>query len=570
MTAPPRPPGSKVLILGRFSSDMQNLLSADDQIKLCVAKCEQLGWIVKGTFKDEAKSGRSVVKRAGYLEMMATAEAEAVNVIVAVSVSLDRIGRNARELRDARDRLTDVNAVIYTLDRGVMSQLEFAILAVTAEMESEKIGQRSLRGRRAAAARGKFIGDIPYGFRAIPGPDGRTVEKDPVTSPILLRVNEDYAAGISPGKIAANLIREGIPTPRGVKVWSATTILGTKGDMIGLLQNPMNIGKVCYEKTKETYNRKTGKYVRRRGNVDEMQVFDAPWLRVISDELWQKVQDRIAERTFTTLRESRHPDYLLTGLVKCAVCGGSYTMTSAKLGCTNRWVQACDNSRRVVREDLESVVLEGLRGRIAQAHVIEWFLPEYVQETERAAKEGSDKDTIRQARREQVGCEIENLLRQMKAGATGFAAKLINDELEALGREQEQLDRELHARRPAPAPTGATPEAVVERLHALFDDLGAALNGEERDATRARDIVRSFITKVVITPMDSDGRQDRRGCGPVRVTVEGAISTLVDEALLDRKIMHRPSLRLCMIFRSPRSATTSTWTGIFPRRRKGF
>lgn len=63
--------------------------------------------------------------------------------------------------------------------------------------------------------------------------------------------------------------------------------------------------------------------------------------------------------------------------------------------------------------------------------------------------------------------------------------------------------------------------------------------GTERDAARARDVLRSLITEVKITPFDADGRRpDGRGVGAVRVQIEGEVSRLVDHAMLDRKIMH--------------------------------
>jgi DNA invertase Pin-like site-specific DNA recombinase len=83
---PTPPPGSRVLILGRYSSNLQNPMSADDQIRVCTDRCKQLGWEIVGVYKDEAKSGRSIAKRTGYLDMMAAAEAglAAVNCITRV------------------------------------------------------------------------------------------------------------------------------------------------------------------------------------------------------------------------------------------------------------------------------------------------------------------------------------------------------------------------------------------------------------------------------------------------------------------------------------------------------
>ena len=539
LNTPMPPRGANALVLGRYSSEHQNPLSADDQIAACVEVCEKFGWTVRGTYKDEAKSGRSVAKRSGYLAMMAAAEEGPVDVIVATS--LDRIGRNARELHDARDRLLDANAVIYTLDRGVMDRMQFAIFAELAQFESEKIANRVSFGHRAAAKRGKVMGDVAYGYRAAMEPDGsRRVEIDPLTAPIVLRINQDYAAGMSPVKIAAALTAEGVPTPEGLAVWSPNTILGTKRSGNGLLRNPLHDGRIVFGKTKVRLDPKTGKFIKRKAAKEEMVETDAPWLRILPEELWRQVQDILASRTFTPPRMNRRPTYLLTGLTKCGVCGGAFALTTAKLGCVNLRVGACDNSRRVEREDLERVVLEGLKGRLAQAHIISWFLPEYLQEAERAAKEGAGKAALQHTRLEEVEREIANLLRQVRAGASGYAAKLLNDNLESLGLEQERLSRELRAPKPA-APRPLDADAATGKLHALLDDLGDALQGDERDATRARDIIRTFIHRIVVTPIVPEGRPDGRGCGPVRITVEGAISTLVDHALLDRKVLHSRS-----------------------------
>ena len=101
--SPLPPPGSRVLLLARYSDNMQNPLSADDQIAVLREDCARLGWVVVGVFIDRAKSGRSVAKRTGYLDAMAAAEAGGVDAICVFH--LDRLGRNARELHDAKNRL---------------------------------------------------------------------------------------------------------------------------------------------------------------------------------------------------------------------------------------------------------------------------------------------------------------------------------------------------------------------------------------------------------------------------------------------------------------------------------
>ncbi len=257
--APLPPPGSRAILLGRYSDSHQSPLSADDQLDVLRNDCGLYEWPVVDALKDEGKSGRSVRKRKGYLEVMAAAEAGLVDVICVYH--LDRLGRNAQELHDARRRLRNVNVAIYTHDRGVMGSLEFAIYAEVAQMESEKIGERTTRGRLSAVQRGRIMGSIPYGYRSVDeiGPDGepllnsrgkkiRRIEIDPVTSKVVLRINLDFDAGKSPHQIAIALTQEGVPTPKGGKRWHPNTIIGVAKSLAGFLRNPMYAGLVIHGK----------------------------------------------------------------------------------------------------------------------------------------------------------------------------------------------------------------------------------------------------------------------------------------------------------------------------------
>ena len=527
---PPR--GSTALILARYSSNRANPLSAEDQIAACKAKCDEYGWIVTGIFNDEAKSGRVVANRSGYLEMMVAVEEGHGQVIVATA--LDWIGRDARELHDARNRLMDVDVVISTLRQRLMRRFEFAFYAEMAQLESERMGERTSFGQRAATARGRVMGDLAYGYRAVYDSNGvRMVEVDPVTSLIVLRINRDYVAGLSPLKIAAALTAEGIPSPEGKPVWSPNTILGTRRSGNGPLRNPLHIGKLKSGKTTVTRHSRTGKQIRRKARPEDIVEVDMPHLRILPDELWFEVQDLLNSRAAKpTQRESRRPDYLLSGLTKCGMCGGAFAMTTDRLGCVNRRVQKCTNARRVDRQEVERLVLDGLRNRIVRSPIIHLFLPEYLKELEEARKEAEGLAEVRTGRLAEVDREIANLLKQVRDGASGYAVKLLNENLDALGAERERLDRQ--ARAPAvtkTAPLG--PDEVVARLRVLFDDFGAALSDGGRDAARARDVIRSMITRIDVSPI---GDPKKRG-GAVTVAVEGALAAVVQPAILGRQTL---------------------------------
>ena len=263
-----------------------------------------------------------------------------------------------------------------------------------------------------------------------------------------------------------------------------------------------------------------------------------PWLRIVPQEVWDRNQERLAKRPPSKLVDRRRPTYVLSGLVKCGVCGGPFVQVAAKMGCAARHVQACSNGRRVKREDLERVVFEGLTQRLVQPQIVQWFIPEYLRERGPANSDADERHQSAVARLALVGREIDNVISQVKAGAGGYAAQLLNENLETLGAEKDRLAREVRVG-PPPKSAPLTADCLTERIHALLQSLGTALQGDERDATRARDTLRSLITEVKVTPFDADGRRpDGRGAGAVRVEIEGEVSRLVDHAMLDRKIMH--------------------------------
>lgn len=318
--------------------------------------------------------------------------------------------------------------------------------------------------------------------------------------------------------------------------------------MDGIARNPIYIGRSVYGKTQSRLIRSTGKKKVSRGEAADQVIVELPHLRIVSDELWYAVQEQLVENSARATGDgkrtpvrARRPAYLLTGLTKCGCCGGGYTMLGYRLGCDGRARGLCTNGRRVGREDVEDVVLTGLKERLLQPHVMDTYVDEYRREVEKAVAEQADRSASVTASLSEMEKQIANLIQAVKtAGSDSYAARLLNEELEKLGAQREQLKRTA-SRVASPISIPRSSEAVIERLRALLDDLGEALNGSERDAARARGIIRSLISQVVITPLEGEGKPDGRGAGPVRVTVEGPLRELLGLASFDREIKSRKS-----------------------------
>ncbi len=119
----------------------------------------------------------------------------------------------------------------------------------------------------------------------------------------------------------------------------------------------------------------TGKRIARPNPEAEWIVQDVPELRIVDDPLWDRVRVRQTSLRMTPrkasadrIAERRRPKHLFSGLLRCACCGGSYTMISKDLlGCgTARTEGTCDNRLNIRRDALEAQVLDGLHHHLME------------------------------------------------------------------------------------------------------------------------------------------------------------------------------------------------------------
>src|SRR6185437_4011573 len=87
--------------------------------------------------------------------------------------------------------------------------------------------------------------------------------------------------------------------------------------------------------------------------------------RIISDELWERAKRRIqrtAEDSHWAAPKGK-PKYLLSGLLRCGVCGAHYVIANAHEYSCSAYIdgRACKNGIRVRRDVLERSILDPVR-----------------------------------------------------------------------------------------------------------------------------------------------------------------------------------------------------------------
>src|SRR6266404_4000570 len=118
----------KAVIYARFSTDLQNERSIEDQIALCRAYAERVGLTVIETYADRAKSGSSTIDRRAWQKLMRDADGRVFDIVV--TEDIDRISRNEADYHAVRRRLTFLGIKIHTGHGGEISNIEGSVRAM--------------------------------------------------------------------------------------------------------------------------------------------------------------------------------------------------------------------------------------------------------------------------------------------------------------------------------------------------------------------------------------------------------------------------------------------------------
>jgi site-specific DNA recombinase len=213
----------RATIYARYSTDLQNERSVENQIELCSAYAARLGLTVIGFHSDKAKSGASTFGRAGLARIMQEAEAASFDVLIAEAP--DRISRDMADLAGLHKLLEFRGIRIECVNGGRMDTIQIGMHGVIGQMQREEGAKKTRRGLAGVVSSGRSAGGRAYGYRPIPGKTGQ-LEIVPDETDIIRRIFSMYAVGVAPRSIAVTLNAEGVAPPRGTR-WNASTINGS-------------------------------------------------------------------------------------------------------------------------------------------------------------------------------------------------------------------------------------------------------------------------------------------------------------------------------------------------------
>lgn len=518
---------TRAAIYARYSSDRQNENSVGDQIVLCSRYAEARGWTVVRTFSDAAISGSAMANRPGLLDAVAAAERGEYDVLLAEDE--DRFARNLEQQAHVFNRIVDAGAQLWSISTGRIELMHVAMKGFMAEAYIQNLSAKTKRGMRANAEKGLATGSRLYGYRTEPG-GGMTLVQTEVA--VIRRIFAAYVAGDTPRQIATTLNKEGVPGPRG-GAWNQSSINGSRQRGNGILNTELYIGVKTWGRMDVRKDRSTGKRLPKMLPPEQWKRTPVPHLRIVDDATWNAAKGRQAPLGARPELSRRRPG-LFSGLLKCGVCGGSYTVyTGGKLICaTYREKGTCTNRRTPERLRVEQRVLDGLREKILSPEAV----ASYVRNYRAAAKARKRAQADRRAPLEKrLGEVTRGIERVIDAIVDGTATAPMKARMKALDEEriaiEAELAQEISQVQEEPVelhPGAATAYAkMVKELQATLAEFSAGETRNQRDLVEA---VRGLVEKIVITPETQE-----RG-GPIKITLHGTLARFMEGGEQDANV----------------------------------
>jgi site-specific DNA recombinase len=505
----------RVGVYARYSSDLQDARSIEDQVAAARDHAAREGWEVVEVYLDAAISGASVANRPGLKALMAAAKNKAFDAVL--TESMDRLSRDLEDAAGIHKRLAFVGVPIVTLADGEMDKTRVAIKGLVGSIFLDDLRQKVKRGLKGRLNEGKIPSGRCFGYDPIPGrPGERSINEEQAA--IIRRIFREYADGRGPLAIVGDLNREGVPGPRGGQ-WNSSTLVGSRKRANGVLQNSLYVGKLQYERQAFVKDPETGRRQARPNAQSAWLTKDVPQLRILEDELWQAVQQRRALRGGESASFQRRPKRVLSGLLECGCCGGPYIITQGEyVSCakhTNK--RTCDNSRHMKMSAIEARVLEALRKHLLSPERVEMAVERYRREREALAKANAKDRHAIERELGQVRRAYDRVMQAIMYGDTDV--RELGPQQAELAKRRRELEGLLAA---AEQKVVAIHPNAAKSYRAKVEEIQAALMQGDAAGENAVRLVRGLIERIVITPMDD--RMDLQVFGDLAVLLGNASS----------------------------------------------
>jgi site-specific DNA recombinase len=247
---------------------------------------------------------------------------------IVLAYALDRLSRSQVDTAIIIDKIEGAGAslalVTEDFERSATGTFLRNAKAFVVELEREKIGERTQRGRRARVASGTpIVGPkAPFGYHWGDAAKSRLVH-DPETVDAVRLVFDMALAGLSLRRISDLLAEKGIASPSGGALWQPSSIRE-------ILLRDTYAGSVTTYRTRHERG-VSGVSVRRPATAEETVLLAGVAEPIVTREELAAVAARLEHNKARSTRRNKHPQLSLlrAGYIVCGHCGWTLAVSNA-------------------------------------------------------------------------------------------------------------------------------------------------------------------------------------------------------------------------------------------------
>ena len=449
------------VIYARYSSDNQREASIEGQVRECLEYAGRNNYTVVAQYIDRALSARTA-DRPEFQRMISDSEKGLFDTVLVWKI--DRFSRDRYDSAFYKHTLKKNGVKVVSVKENITDTPEGIILEAMlegmAEYYSAELSEKIKRGQKENALKCKYNGGaLPIGYTV---DENHYYQIDPVTAPVVADAFKHYAEGATMQEITDEMNLHGIRTNRGGKV--------TINSVTRMLHNRKYIGEYQY--------------------ADVVYPNGIP--AIVSVELFERVQERMAQTKKAPAKHKAEDEYLLTTKLYCGKCGCfmvGESGTSHMKDRVHRYYKCvsvkrhkgCDK-KTVKKEWIENIVIEEIKKIINNDNLLEEIADTALEAL------GAENNTLPLLRKQyaQVQKSIDNLLNAMEQGIITASTK---ERMEALEQQKSELSVQI-LREEAAKPT-LTKKEILFWFH-RFRKL------DTRKLEHRRRLIDSFINAVFL------------------------------------------------------------------------
>jgi len=496
------------VIYARYSSDNQREESIEGQLRECNEFAIKNDIQIVGTYIDRALSAKTD-NRPDFQRMIKDSAKGMFDTIIVWK--LDRFARNRYDsahyksiLRKNGVKVTSATETISDSAEGVLLE---SLLEGMAEYYSADLAEKVVRGLTENALKCKYNGGtLPIGYTI---DSEQFFQLDPLTAPAVLLAFKSYAEGASMQEVTDQMNIKGIRTKRGGKI--------SVNSVTRMLHNRKYIGEYSYR--------------------DIVQPGGIP--AIVPQDLFDKVQERMAANKKAPAKHKAEDEYLLTTKLFCGKCGCLMVGESGTSHMKNRVHRyykcasvkrhkGCDK-KTVKKEWIEDITIEFIRKIVFDDNLISLIC-------ETAMEVQNRENTTLPLLKKQYGDTLKSIDNLLNAMQQGILTPSTKERMETLEKQKTELSIQIVKEEMM------KPTISAEEIEAYFEQL-RMLNFKRHDHRRR--LIDTFINKIVLF---DDGRIFF-GCNFKECSKEMTITELEEAGILgsDISALTAPSLKaLCI------------------------